>query len=183
MRIKTKNIIKYNKTVLIILLSMIIILLPLLIYFFNNYNKFIIYDFQGTSDKFAVTGNATFSKEKNILNINGIKYYGNDIAIKKIEISLVANIDGKEQLVYQTEAEKDTPFSLIDYLNKYSYVISEQYGYNDYFNDYIIMNFKQIMCVKVEIIDENNTVIKKTIQLNSERYSNNNLFYKKAKHI
>ena len=60
-----------------------------------------------------------------------------DIAIKKIGISLVANIDGKEQLVYRTEAEKDTPFSLIDYLNKYSYVISEQYGYNDYFNNYI----------------------------------------------
>ncbi|HIT23295.1 MAG TPA: hypothetical protein IAD45_02640, partial [Candidatus Faecimonas intestinavium] len=136
-----------------------------------------------TSDKFAVTGNATFSKEKNILNINGIKYYGKDISIKKIEISLVANIDGKEQLVYRTEAEEDTPFSLIDYLNKYSYVISEQYGYNDYFNDYIIKEFKQIMCLKIEIIDENNKIIKKNVKLNSERYSNNNFFYKKANHI
>lgn len=181
MRIKTKE--KYNKTVLIILLSMIIILLPLFIYFLNNYNKFIIYEFQGTSDKFAVTGNATFSKEKNILNINGIKYYGKDISIKKIEISLVANIDGREQLVYRTEAEEDTPFSLIDYLNKYSYVISEQYGYNDYFNDYIIKEFKQIMCLKIEIIDENNKIIKKNVKLNSERYSNNNFFYKKANHI
>lgn len=39
------------------------------------------------------------------------------------------------------------------------------------------------MYLKIEIVEENNNFVTKEIKLNSEKYSNNNWFYKKTNSI
>ncbi len=167
----------------IIILCMAVVLILLLIYFINNYNQFTIYEFNGSGNQFGLTGNAVFSKQKNILNIIGIKYYGTDFLIKKIEISLLAKLNDQDRLIYRSQIESDTTFSLIDCLGKYSYSISEQNGYYEYVNDDIIKNFADIVYLEIKITDEMDQLMEYEIKLNSTRYSNNQLFYKKANPI
>ena len=103
--------------------------------------------------------------------------------IKKIKISLFAKIKNEDRMIYASEKDSDIAFSLVDYLNEYSYSISEQYGYNEYFNKNIIKKFNDIVYLKIEVTEEMGNSITKIIKLNSDKYSNNNWFYRKTNHI
>lgn len=167
-----------------IIISLIIILLTILtIYFINNYNQFKIYIFKGQDESFFISGNATFSKKINLLNINKIGYLKNDIQLKEIKISLVAKVNDKERLIYATKNNPDSLFSLQKYLDTYSYNLSEQYGYNDSFNSEIIRKFKNIIYLKIEMIDESDNKSISNIKIESEEYSNDSCFYDKANHL
>lgn len=169
-----KNIIK----ALIVTITLLCILFAT--YFFSNYNKFIIYDFQGSDGYFFINGNATFSKKYQMININNI-YYQNisDIMAQRVKISLFAKIDGQERLIYASQAESDNPFSLVEYLKTYSYVMKEPYGYNECFNDFIIKNFNNIVYIKIEIVDSNQNPMETVIKLDSQKYSNDQFFNQK----
>lgn len=167
-----------------IIISLIIILLTILtIYFINNYNQFKIYIFKGQDESFFISGNATFSKKIHLLNINKIRYLKNDIQLKEIKISLVAKVNDKERLIYATKNNPDSLFSLQKYLDTYSYNLSEQYGYNDSFNSEIIRKFKNIIYLKIEMIDESDNKSISNIKIESEEYSNDSSFYDKANHL
>lgn len=164
-----------------IIISLIIILLLILsIYFINNYNQFKMHIFKGYDESFFVSGNATFSKKIHLLNINKIKYLKKDIQLKEIKISLVAKVNDKERIIYATKNKPDSLFSLHEYLDKYSYTLSEQYGYNDSFNSEIIRKFKNIIYLKIEMIDEFDNKNVNNIKIESEEYSNNSWIYDKA---
>lgn len=173
-----------KKKNLIIIICLTSLLLVMAIYFINNYNKFKIYIFQGSNDLFQVSGNATFSKKIHLLNILKIKYKKDDITLKEIKISLVAINNDKERLIYGKGTEGGSNFSLEKYLNMYSQdSIFERYGYGEYFNSEIIENFKDIIYLKIEMVDEFNKKTISYIKVSSECYSNNKLFYKKVNHI
>ena len=168
----------------IIIICLTSLLLVMTIYFINNYNKFKIYIFKGSNDMFEVFGNVTFSKKIHLLNITKIRYKKDDIKLKIINISLVANKNDKERLIFGSGTEGGSIFSLQEYINMNSqYTIFEQYGYEEYFDSEIIENFKDIIYLKIEMVDEFNKKTISTIKVNSECYSNNKLFYKKVNHI
>lgn len=171
-----------NKTIVRIIIPIVTLLCILFAtYFFNNYNTFIIYDFQGSDEHFSINGNATFSKKYQIININNINYRNiSDVMIQKIRISLFAKIDGKERLIYASEDKSDESFSLVEYLKTFSYVLKEPYGYNDCCNNQIIKNFSDIIYVRIEVVDSNGISMETVIKLNSQKYSNNQFFYKKV---
>ena len=54
---------------------------------------------------------------------------------------------------------------------------------NEYVNDDIIKNFADIVYLEIKITDEMDQLMEYEIKLNSTRYSNNQLFYKKANPI
>lgn len=113
------------RTLKIIISVMVSFIIVLSVYFISNYDQFKIYVFSGKEDSFSVSGNATFTKQIQVLNITGINYNSADIMIKKIKISLLAKINKKDRLIYASEKDGNELFSLIDYLNEYSYSISE----------------------------------------------------------
>ncbi len=170
-----------NLKIIIVCLALLIVILST--YFVSNYNQFQVYVFSGKEDSFSVSGNASFTKSIRLLNINGIKYNDTDIMIKKIKISMFAKIKNEDRMIYASEKDSDIAFSLVDYLNEYSYSISEQYGYNEYFNKNIIKKFNDIVYLKIEVTEEMGNSITKIIKLNSDKYSNNNWFYRKTNHI
>ena len=173
-----------KKNLIIIIICLTSLLLVTTIYFINNYNKFKICIFKGSNDMFEVFGNVTFSKKIHLLNITNLNYKKDDIKLKEIKISLVANNNDKERLIFGKGAEGSSNFSLKEYINMNSQVtIFEQYGYEEYFNSDIIENFKDIIYLKIEMVDEFNKKTISTIKVNSECYSNNKLFYKKVNHI
>lgn len=173
-----------KKNLIIIIICLTSLLFVMTIYFINNYNKFKICIFKGSNDLFEVSGNATFSKKIHLLNITNLGYKKDDIKLKEIKISLVANNNGKERLIFGKGAEGGSNFSLKEYINMNSQVtIFEQYGYEEYFNSEIIENFKDIIYLKIEMVDEFNKKTISTIKVNSECYSNNKLFYKIVNHI
>lgn len=173
-----------NKQILkISLMLLAVIAIVFGIYFINNYNQFHAYVFQGNDASFHISGSAVFTKQVQRLHIDRIKYKEKDILIKKIKISLVANIEDKERLIYASEKKSDTLFSLADCLDRYSYGISEQYGYDDYFNSTIIRKFQDVMYLKIEWVNETDQKVTKMIQLDSEKYSNNQWFYKNVNHL
>lgn len=167
--------------IIIFFISSLFIILS--IYFISNYNKFQVYIFSGKEDSFSVSGNATFTKDIQVLNIYGIKYNETDIMINKIKISLIAKINTKDRMIYSSEKDSEEAFSLTNYLNEYSYSISEQYGYNEYFNKSIIKNFKDIIYLKIEITEATGNNITKIVKLHSNKYTNNKWFYRKTNHI
>lgn len=168
----------------IIIICLTSLLLVMTISFINNYNKFKICIFKGSNDMFEVFGNVTFSKKIHLLNITKIRYKKEDIKLKEINISLVANKNDKERLIFGSGTEGGSIFSLEEYIKMNSqYTIFEQYGYEEYFNSEIIENFKDIIYLKIEMVDEFNKKTISTIKINSECYSNNKLFYKKVNHI
>lgn len=172
-----------KKVISKIIISLLTILLLISTsYFINNYDQFKIYTFKGYDELFVINGNATFSKEIHLLNINKIGYRKKDILLKEIKISLIAKIDGKERLIYATKNNPDSLFSLQEYLDTYSYNLSEQYGYNDSFNSEIIRKFKNIIYLKIEMIDEFDNKNVSNIKIKSEEYSNDSWFYDKASH-
>lgn len=173
-----------KKNLIIIIICLTSLLFVMTIYFINNYNKFKICIFKGSNDLFEVSGNATFSKKIHLLNITNLGYKKDDIKLKEIKISLVANNNGKERLIFGKGADGGSIFSLEEYIKMNSqYTIFEQYGYEEYFNSEIIENFKDIIYLKIEMVDEFNKKTISTIKVNSECYSNNKLFYKKVNHI
>lgn len=168
-----------RKNILLIISIILLWNIVVTIYFVNNFNKFIIYEFNGNDRLFAVSGNATFSKQFQVLNIMGVRYSGPDLMVKKIKLSIFANIDDEERLIYAENIESDDCFSLNEYLNTYAKTISEFYEYGEKFNNKIINNFEDAIYFKIEITDIDNNNMETVIKLESNRYSNNKIIYKK----
>lgn len=157
-----------------------ILLSTTLLYFLSNYNQFKIYIFEGYDESFFVSGNATFSKKIHLLNINTLRYRKEDINLKRVKISLIAKINGKERLIYARKNEPDGLFSLTEYLKSYSFTLTEQYGYNESFPPEITKKFADIIYLKIEMTDEFDKEYINNIKIKSQVYSNNRWVYQKS---
>lgn len=154
------------------------------IYFINNHNKFIIYEFVANDGSFGLEGNATFSRKRNILNINKIRYMVDDKPVYGVKISLLF-IDSKnnEQLLYSTKKDSDELFSLKESISSYSITLSEFYGYEEYFRSKIIHDFSKSMYLKITYKDQNMQEINHLLKLDSIKYANDKFIYRKTPKI
>lgn len=160
-----------------------IILVVMLMYFASNYNRFKIYTFNGSNERVSVDGNAMFSSRINVLNITGVRYYDQDVKIKSIDVGVFAKTGEKERLIFAKGGEFEPTGSLIDYLDKFSFSVFEQNGYNELFTPEIIKNFQDSVYFRINYVDEDGKAHEEVIKLESKLYSNNGFFYKKASSI
>lgn len=165
------NYIKYQrrknkfKLFLSIIISILVIVFSiLLIYFVNNYNKIKIYRVSGESENFTYTNAMLITS--NMKNI----YYDGTLESNNSNINI-------NDITYMALKCDDKMIEGASYI--LNGIISEDYGYNEYFSDDIISNINKWY---IEITYKNNNKeLTERIKLTFESEMNNNNFINNKK--
>lgn len=139
----------------------VMILIFLLYYFINSYNSVKVYKVEKIGNNFSMyNGIFITTKQKSYLRLGKLDY-DDDIQIKKVKLYYTK--DNKKHLIFEDESE--------------NILITDYYGYNEYFPSDDINTLINNLYLQIEY---NNTI--ETMKLDVIRdFSNNNLFFLKRK--
>ncbi len=165
---------------LTILLFLLIVIVYLTIYFFSNYHEFRHLLFTYESDTFTISGNATFTNERNTLNLTDFRYLDSERPSDDYDFIISLYYDGKAIFTDNSSTDNN---SVKKYFDNYQISLSEANGFNQYFTDEIIDNFDQTY-LQITIRNNGKSLESFKVPLKTlDEYSNDKFFYKKEEHI
>lgn len=152
---------KFKRVLLFMVLIILILSLSFLTYYFiNSYNSINIYRIEGSNKNFTMQNGIFISTKQKTYFRLGKLIHNNNIEVKNVR--LYYKIDNKEKLIFE---DSDADILLTDY-----------YGYNEFFPYEDIANIIKNLYLEINYNDDKTEILKLNIK---KDFSNNALFYHK----
>lgn len=152
---------KFKRVLLFMVLIILILSLSFLTYYFiNSYNSINIYRIEGSNKNFTMQNGIFISTKQKTYFRLGKLIHNNNIEVKNVR--LYYKIDNKETLIFE---DSDVDILLTDY-----------YGYNEFFPYEDIANIIKNLYLEINYNDDKTEILKLNVK---KDFSNNALFYHK----
>lgn len=152
---------KFKRVLLFMVLIILILSLSFLTYYFiNSYNSINIYRIEGSNKNFTMQNGIFISTKQKTYFRLGKLIHNNNMEIKNVR--LYYKIDNKEKLIFE---DSDVDILLTDY-----------YGYNEFFPYEDIANIIKNLYLEINYNDDKTEILKLNVK---KDFSNNALFYHK----
>lgn len=147
------------------LVIIVIIILFLAYYFINSYNSIRIYKMNGIGNNFITNDGIFITTKQKIYFRLGKLIYDDDIDINKIKLYYVDEINEKKIIFSDTKAD---------------ILITDFYGYEEYFSYNNISEIIQNIYLEIQYNDSKKEIIKINVK---KDFANNKLFFKRNQQI
>lgn len=152
---------KFKRVLLFMALIILILSLSFLTYYFiNSYNSINIYRIEGSNKNFTMQNGIFISTKQKTYFRLGKLIHNNNMEVKNVR--LYYKIDNKEKLIFE---DSDVDILLTDY-----------YGYNEFFPYEDIANIIKNLYLEINYNDDKTEILKLNVK---KDFSNNALFYHK----
>lgn len=152
---------KFKRVLLFMVLIILLLSFSFLAYYFiNSYNSITVYKIEGENKNFTMQNGIFISTKQKTYFRLGKLIYNNNIEVKNVR--LYYKIDNKEKLIFE---DSDVDILLTDY-----------YGYNEFFPYEDIANIIKNLYLEINYNDDKAEILKLNVK---KDFSNNVLFYHK----
>lgn len=152
---------KFKRVLLFMILIILLLSFSFLAYYFiNSYNSINIYRIEGSNKNFTMQNGIFISTKQKTYFRLGKLIHNNNMEVKNVR--LYYKIDNKEKLIFE---DSDVDILLTDY-----------YGYNEFFPYEDIANIIKNLYLEINYNDDKTEILKLNVK---KDFSNNALFYHK----